>query len=272
MPQLTLDDSSGGSASVQTMRGRRPALRTLLRRLALGVMIAAALLAAAVVATARFGDRSLWPPAPGVATTEVFVVSHGYHSGIILPRAALAEASLQHGFAALGAVAARFAGFERVEIGWGDERFYREVPTAQSLTAALAVRALLRPGNASVLHVVGVASHPRAAFANSNLVRLKLAAAGFERLADKLDASFARDPNGLIPEPLGPGLYGTSLFFRANGTFHLFHVCNHWTADLIDAAGVPTAPVLATLPAGLLLDLEWRSGLDRLPRPSAPRL
>jgi hypothetical protein len=68
-----------------------------------------------------------------------------------------------------------------------------------------------------------------------------------------------------VPEELGPGLYGMSLFFRANGTFHLFHVCNHWIADLLDAAGVPTAPVLATLPSGLLLDLKWRSGLVRLP-------
>jgi hypothetical protein len=68
-----------------------------------------------------------------------------------------------------------------------------------------------------------------------------------------------------VPEELGPGLYGTSLFFRANGTFHLFHVCNHWIADLLDAAGVPTAPLLATLPSGLLLDLKWRSGLVRLP-------
>jgi hypothetical protein len=45
----------------------------------------------------------------------------------------------------------------------------------------------------------------------------------------------------------------------------MFNVCNHWIANLLDAAGVPTAPVLATLPFGLLLDLEWRSGLVRLP-------
>ena len=83
---------------------------------------------------------------------------------------------------------------------------------------------------------------------------------------DKLDATFARGGDGR-PEELGPGLYGPSLFFRANGTFHIFNVCNHWLAGLLDAAGVPTAPVLATLPFGLLLDLEWRSGLVRLPPP-----
>jgi uncharacterized protein (TIGR02117 family) len=269
MPQLklALDGSNGDSASAQTMRGRRSALRTLLRRFGFGVLIVAGLFAIAVIATARFGDRSLWPPTPGAPTSEIFIVNHGYHSGIIVARSALADAASRRGLTALGAIAARFAGFDRVEIGWGDERFYREVPTIGSLTVAMALRALLRPGNPSVLHVVGIAQHPRAAFANSDIVRIKLGAIGFERLLDKLDASFARDQN-LIPEPLGPGLYGTSLFFRANGTFHLFHVCNHWIADLLDSAGVPTAPVVATLPAGLLLDLEWRSGLERLPRPS----
>ena len=244
-------------------------MRTAARRFGLGLAIAAALLAASALATARRGDRTLWPPAPGTLPIEILVVSHGYHAGIILPRAALAEAASRQGLAALGTLAARFAGFDRLEFGWGDEGFYREVPTAQSLTVALALRALFRPGNPSVLHVVGVGADPRAAFPNSDLVRLDLGEAGFGRLADKLDASFARGEGGL-PVDLGPGLYGTSLFFRANGAFHLFNVCNHWLAGLLDAAGVPTAPVPATLPYGLLLDLEWRSGLARLP-PLAPK-
>ena len=80
------------------------------------------------------------------------------------------------------------------------------------------------------------------------------------RVAALLDSTFARSNGSVMPQELGPGLYGTSLFFRANGAFHLFNVCNHWTARVLDAAGIPTAPVLATLPFGLLLDLRWRSG------------
>jgi uncharacterized protein (TIGR02117 family) len=222
----------------------------------------------AVAVTARWGDRSLWPPAPGVPTSGIFVVSHGYHSGVVMPRALLAQDASARGSRALGYVAARFADFDWLEIGWGDERFYREVPTIEAMTFGLAVHALLWPNNASVLHVVGVGSDPRAFFPNSDLVRLELSTVGFERLADKLDASFARERRDLPPQALGPGLYGTSLFFRANGAFHLFNVCNHWTAGLLDAAGVPTAPVLATFPQGLLLDLAWRSGLARLPPPA----
>jgi uncharacterized protein (TIGR02117 family) len=235
------------------------------RRLGLGLAIAASLFVLAVIGTARWGDRNLWPATPGAPVTEVFVVSHGYHAGIIIPRKALAEQGSRRGLTALAYVATRFADYDRLEIGWGDESFYREAPTAESLTAALAVRALLRPGNPSVLHVVGVKDDPRAIFPLSDLVRIDLGAAGFERLAEKLDATFARGPDGRRPEELGPGLYGASLFFRANGAFHLFNVCNHWIARLLDAAGVPTAPLLATLPYGLLLDLEWRSNVVRLP-------
>jgi uncharacterized protein (TIGR02117 family) len=244
-------------------------LRTGAKRVALGLAVVTALFVAAVLASARPGDRGLWPPKPGAPSTEVFVVSHGYHAGIVVPRLALADAASRRGRSALGYVATRFADFDRLEIGWGDEGFYRHVPTAQSLTMALALRALFRPGNPSVVHVVGVGADPRATFGNSDLVRLDLGAAGFARLADRLDATFARGEDGFLPVELGPGLYGTSLFFRANGAFHLFNVCNHWLVDLLDAAGVPTTPVLATLPYGLLLDLEWRSGVARL-APVAP--
>ena len=226
------------------------------RRVGLTLAIAALLFVVATLATARWGDRSLWPPAPGAPTTEVFIVSHGYHAGIIVPRAAFAEQASRRGLSALGYLATRF---------------YREAPTAESVTIALAMRALFRPGNPSVLHVVGVNGDPRAMFANSDLVRVDISDAGFVRLTDMLDATFARSKGSFMPEELGRGLYGTSLFFRANGAFHLFNVCNHWIANLLDAAGVPTAPVLATLPFGLLLDLEWRSGLVRLPPPPAPK-
>jgi uncharacterized protein (TIGR02117 family) len=249
-----------------------PAWRVVARRVGLSLAIAALLFAVATIATARWGNRSLWPPAPGAPTTEVFIVSHGYHAGIIVPRAALADEASRRGLSALGYLATRFADFDRLEIGWGDEGFYREVPTAESVTMALAMRALFRPGNPSVLHVVGVNGDLRAMFANSDLVRVNISDAGFARLTDMLDATFARSKrSSFMPEELGRGLYGMSLFFRANGAFHLLNVCNHWIADLLDAAGVPTAPVLATLPFGLLLDLEWRSGLARLSPPPAPK-
>ncbi len=79
---------------------------------------------------------------------------------------------------------------------------------------------------------------------------------------------FAEAPEGGAEE-MGTGLYGPSLFYRGRGAFHVGRVCNRWTADLLDAAGLPTAPLAAILPAGLIADLRWRARL-RLAEAGSP--
>jgi len=238
-----------------------------LRVIGLSIASTIALLAAITVLTAHSGDPALWPPAAGASGVEIHVVSHGYHSGIVFERERLAEAAESSGHAALIAVARQFANYRWLEIGWGDEGFYRSVPDAASLTLRLAVRALFWPGNVSVVHVVGLNSQPREVFSTSDIIGIRLSSGGFARMLDNLDASFGRGPGAAALEPLGPGLYGPSLFYRGVDKFHVFNVCNHWVARLLSAAGLPTAPVLATLPPGLFFDLKWRTGLVPLPKP-----
>src|ERR1700736_1350766 len=235
------------------------------RRLLFAIAAVAIVFVAATFVTMRPGDRVLYPAPAGEPTVRVFVVSHGYHAGIVWPRVTLAEEAFRRGYAALTAVSTQFAAFPFLEMGWGDEEFYRSVPTIASLSVSMAARALLLPGNRSVVHVVGLSYPPRAAFPAADIIALDLSAKGFDRTLGRIDATFA-PAAGVPADDAGPGLYGPSRFYRARGTFNIFHVCNHWLADLLDAAGVPTAPVLATLPAGLFLDLEWRSGLRPLPR------
>ena len=131
------------------------------------------------------------------------------------------------------------------------------------------MRALFRPGNPSVLHVVGVAHDPRTMFASSDLVRVDLSESGFERVADMLDATFARR-RAACRRNSGPGSTGRACSFAPTAHFTSSMSATTGPPRLLDAAGVPTAPVLATLPHGLLLDLQWRSGLARLPPPRAP--
>jgi uncharacterized protein (TIGR02117 family) len=226
-----------------------------------------AFVAAVTALTAHSADPALWPPAAGAPNIEIDVVSHGYHSGVVVDRAAMAEAAERGGDAALTAVAQRFENYQWLEIGWGDEGFYRSVPDVTSLTVRLALRALFAPGNASVVHVVGLSRPARETFPNADIIRIPLSDEGFARMVKGLNASFGRDPNNVPLGPLGPGLYGPSLFYRGTGAFHVFNVCNHWVARLLSAAGLPTAPVLATLPPGLFLDLKWRAGLVPLPKP-----
>src|SRR5262245_44033031 len=102
-----------------------------------------------VALTLRPADPTLWPPGANVLKTEIHVVSHGYHSSIVIQRAAARErASLQSNHAVF-ALARYFERYEWLEIGWGDEGFYRLVPTIASVTASEATRALLKSGNPS---------------------------------------------------------------------------------------------------------------------------
>jgi uncharacterized protein (TIGR02117 family) len=234
------------------------------RRLALALTGIVTLLAIVTLLTARTSDPALWP-ATG-RTIDVFIVSHGYHAGVVLPREVLAEQASRHGHAALAELATRFQAFPWIEIGWGDEGFYREVPTVAALNMQLAFRALFRPGNLSVLHVVGLQRGPELVFPSAEIVRIGIGEAGLARLLARVDATFARGVDGRLAADLGKGLYGPSLFYRAVGTFNILNVCNHWVAGLLDAAGLPTAPVLATLPSGLFLDLRWRAGLTPITR------
>ena len=224
----------------------------------------AVLLIGAIAWTARWGDAALWPAKPGQPSIEIYLVSHGYHSGLVISRAQLANVAARQGNTSLVAVAQRFAAHPYLEFGWGDEGFYRNVPDVGSVSVAVALRALLQPGNRSVVHVVGLNTPPPAAFPSADIMRIPLSTEGFSRLLDRLDASFAILRGQ--PEPLGPAQYGSSQFFRGLGSFHHFNVCNHWVGRLLTSAGLPVAPVLATLPAGLLLDLRWRAGLSTLPR------
>jgi uncharacterized protein (TIGR02117 family) len=231
-----------------------------LSALALGIIVLAG-------ATARPGDPSLWPAKPDEPTAEIFVVSHGYHSGIAVSTAALAATALRRGDTALGLIAERFGGYPFIEFGWGEQNFYAAVPTVADVKIGLAARALFAPDNKSVVHVVGLPDTPRKVFASADIVGVALSEAGFARMLSALNATFALSEDPARLQVLGRGLYGPSLFFRANGAFHIFSVCNHWVADMLSAAGLPVTPVLDTVPPGLLLDLRLRAGLHPLPRP-----
>lgn len=239
-------------------------MRRWARRLVVAVAGLAVLFGIVTLVTARAGDPALWPARED--TVDVFIVSHGYHAGIVLPREVLAAQARWHGHGALIELTERFQAFPWIEIGWGDEGFYREVPTIASLSVGLALRALFRPGNPSVLHVVGLPRRPEVVFPSAEIVHIGLGEAGLARLLARLDATFARVADGRLAADLGKGIYGPSLFYRAVGTFNAFNVCNHWIAGLLDAAGLPTTPVLATLPYGLFLDLRWRAGLTPITR------
>ncbi|AMB48031.1 DUF2459 domain-containing protein [Methylobacterium sp. AMS5] len=206
--------------------------------------------------TARPADPTLYPPAEP-DTQTVLLVSHGWHSGLVLPRDSLTG---EGAGIALRNLATRFAAYDALEFGWGEARFYRATPTLAAFDWRLAFSALFTPGGSDgVIQVVGLARPARTSFPQADIVRVPLSRRGLAQLLARLEASF-RLTDGQ-PAALGPGLYGPSLFYEAHGRFSYSNLCNHWAAGLLNAAGLPITPVLDTHPSGLLADMRWRSGL-----------
>ena len=231
-----------------------------MRRLAKALAGIVGALVLAVILTARPGDPALYPPAEAPQQV-IHVVSHGWHSGIALPVAALTGPGAGP---ALRDIAVRFRAYPTLEFGWGEARFYAATPTLAEFDWRLALGALFTPGGSDgVIQVVGLDANPRASFPHADILAIPVSAAGLEKLLARLEAGFALADGH--PVDVGPGLYGPSLFYRGAGRFSWTNVCNHWTAGLVNAAGLPVAPVLATLPRGLILDLEWRSGATAVP-------
>jgi uncharacterized protein (TIGR02117 family) len=166
------------------------------------------------------------PAAPDRPHT-IYVVSHGWHTGIVIRKAEVAPGAWPE--------ADDFPNVEFLEVGWGDRAYYQKPDPG----VGDALAAVLVPGP-SVLHVVGFRGSVRATFPASEAIALRLTPAQLARLVAHVRASYERDATGQVV-PLGRGLYGDSRFYAAVGRFHLFQNCNVWTAQALQAAGLPVA-------------------------------
>jgi len=204
-----------------------------------------ALSALALVAGCAGPIRGLYPLRPGERAVSVYVLSHGWHTGIAVRRADVpAGVWPEHG---------DFAGSEFVEVGWGDRDFYQ----APEGTSGLALRAAVW-SRASVLHVVGFSGAARRAFPASDVVEIRLSTRGLERLALFIQDAYARDAAGRAM-PLGPGQAPVSRFYLAREPYYLWRTCNTWTARALRAAGVPITPLYA-ITAGNVMYQARQSG------------
>jgi uncharacterized protein (TIGR02117 family) len=220
-------------------------------------------------ATMRNGDAALYPAREGEATFPIYLVDHGYHAGLIIRRTDLDRFSLILDDKVLSALFVRYQAYDWIEIGWGDEQFYRFAPTISHVTVSMAFSALTGMNSSTVLHVVGLNKDPGQVFTHSDLQRIELSADGIRNVLQDVSKTFAADAAG-EPIELGKGIYGPSLFYRANGHYSIANTCNMWLGDLIDHAGLKLSPVAAITSTGLLAELRWRNDLaPRLPSSAA---
>lgn len=184
-----------------------------------------------VLVAACTGAPPLAPPPPddtGPRRNPLTIVNHGWHTGLIVPAAAL-EALLPD-------LAARFDRPVYYEIGWGDQGFYQ----ADEIGTSLALRALFWSGG-TVVHVVALTGTPGAYFPHSETVQTCLTDQGLRSLLAFLAHSFVRDPTRQLL-PLSRGIYGDSQFYEGSGRYSALNTCNTWTAQALRSAGLDISP------------------------------
>ncbi len=202
-------------------------------------------------------------PPPSGRQTAFYVSSHGWHTSIIVPRAAIPTDAWP-----AGVLDREFRDFRYIEAGWGDRKFYM----APRPNVSTAFDAVFFPG-ASVLHVVGLDPPVSSAFAWSGLVQMPCTAAELRNLSRAIGASFEADMHQQV-RALGRGLYGrVSRFYPARGQYYFANTCNTWTARMMRAGGFPAnAGPVGTWTAGAVMAQARRLAKERSSKGTASPL
>ena len=176
---------------------------------------------------------SLWPANPGwkqaKAGVTVYVVTNGYHSGILLPASADGiDLTLTYRPTDLPDPddAGNFLLF-----GWGDRDFYLNTPTWDKLDPATAFVAFWGSGE-TLLHV----DHLKSPEEVSDRRPIRLSRTEYRQLAAAVRATVRPGTDG-YPVPV-PGYGRLDVFYGAKGRYSALNTCNVWTADMLAEAGV----------------------------------
>ena len=224
-------------------------------RTGLGALTIAALvgLAAGLWTWTAPGDLDRWRAAADRPGVELHLLDNGFHTDLAVPRAAL-EA---RGGPLAEAVRGLPAG-DWILIGWGDAKFYvDQSPMEKRLPDG--ARAFFRPGNASVIMLDPAQRDPRALFAEDGRRSFRLTPEGFEAMAARLEASL--DLSSGAPRIAAARAGDDARFFASRETFSIAHLCNHWTAGVLNAAGLPVRPFRSIVSAELMAAID-RAELD----------
>ena len=172
----------------------------------------------------------------------IYIVGHGWHTGLMIRTQDLPENYWRDELDLDQASA--------IEIGWGDEGFYR----ATDYTASLAFKAFALP-TPSVMHVVRLTKPAPENFPHSDIYIYWATPSEYQKFLDFVNDTFTRGVDGKVID-LGTGLYGDSKFFRANGSYYFPKSCNAWVAKSLAHAGAPIWPSLSLTARNTLHQIE----------------
>ena len=137
---------------------------------------------------------------------DIFVVNYGEHAGIIL--------KVEDVNSSLWKIEPVFKEFEYIEVGWGDEDFYKS-PDPSIWTT---LKAGLFP-TSSILHIRALSQYELNRFHENKIAKLTISEKGFENLSLYIQDSFAIENNKFTT--LSKGLYPNSIFYLSSKKYHI---------------------------------------------------
>ena len=168
------------------------------------------------------------PPVPGAASDDriVYVIGREWHTDIALRVEDIAGP--------LAVLEQHFPGVRMLTFGFGERQFLinRETSLITMLAALLPSR--------SALLVTALRASPEQAFGAQHVVAIRVSRAGLERIEAAIWREFEQTPPA-EPIRLADGPYAGSVFYAATGTYDGFFTCNTWTAETLEAGGLPVA-------------------------------
>lgn len=170
----------------------------------------------------------LFPPDSSDREIEIWVVSHGWHVGLVLPNDSSFQSRIPPGFHA--------PDHTWTEVGWGDRKYY----TGEQRGLWGMIRGALWP-TASVVHLAAF-SHPvEQEFRGYDKHRVLITSEGYDLLLSYLNRTLQKDSDGNLIK-LKDGLYADSKFYASDRKYYLPRTSNTWAARLLREAGAPITP------------------------------
>jgi uncharacterized protein (TIGR02117 family) len=162
----------------------------------------------------------------------IFVCATPVHADILLP---LADSAMDWRMVFPDLMSDEVPAGAMLAFGWGDLRFFRDVPEWSDLTLSTAAAALA--GLNDVALRVSVVMPPQP---SSECAPLQVREAARSKLAHFILATLARRADGQVMRYEGGSRF--TAFFAARGRYSPFHTCNQWAANALAEAGLPHAP------------------------------
>lgn len=192
--------------------------------------IACLLLMLFLISSCNRPMKEIYPDDPSQRTIPVYVISHGWHTGIAIERVYLDDYLPDH---------PEMPNAKYLMFGWGDGKYY---PHPDPGTGLL-LRAALLPTQ-SVIHVVGIDIPVQNYFPSSRVVRIMIHPTGTDEMTEFISSHFE---TGEAENPLfaADGLYQNSAFFQAKPTYFFPRTSNRWVAQALRRTGYPITPFYA---------------------------